>query len=224
MKSAQAFPALLLAMGLLTACASAPPAPARSTPLQGSASFPSTRAATPTPTLTARAASPSLTVAAASASAPVQPSEAPGSSRPSAVYTTPLLDGPTLTRAIRATCRTAVSERRPILLEFSAPWCADCLVLEQLKQAQALASELSRWQLLPINVGSGDEHPELMRAFHVDAIAKLVVLAPQHCSAPISIWRRGLARTLDGLRAQGDGAGAELAAWLASARAQLRYP
>lgn len=141
MKSAQAFPALHLAMGLLAVCACAPPTPARSTPIQTSASLPSTP--TPTPVSSAVTPAPSSTAAAATASAPVQPLEAPTRSKPEAAYTTPLLDGPTLTRTIQATCRAAVSERRPILLEFSAPWCADCLALEQLKQAPALASELS---------------------------------------------------------------------------------
>jgi thiol:disulfide interchange protein len=141
---------------------------------------------------------------------------------PNSEYTTPLLDGPALAQMIQSTCQTAISARRPILLEFSAPWCADCIALEKLKRAPALSNELQRWQLLPINVGSGDQHPELMRAFRVDAIAKLVVVFPRNCAAPVGTWPQGAARTLDGLRKHTEGADRELAEWLASVRADLR--
>ena len=61
-----------------------------------------------------------------------------------------------------------------------------------------------------------------MRAFRVNAIAKLVVLLPKNCAAPIATWPRGSALTLDGLRKRESSADTELAAWLASARAGVR--
>jgi hypothetical protein len=163
----------------------------------------------------------------AAPSAPADPSEAPvapaASAAPSAIlgpaeYSTPLLDEPELARAIRASCHAALASKRPMLLEFSAPWCDDCRVLERLKREPALASELARWQLLPINIGDGNAHPGLMRAFQVRAIAKLVVVIPSDCAAPIDTWPRGATRTLDGLRKQADHAEEGLASWLASVR------
>lgn len=149
--------------------------------------------------------------------------ERPEQAAPAPEYSTPLLDAPTLAGVIRASCDSALAEKRPVLLEFSASWCSDCIALERLKRAPALATELSHWQLLAINVGSGEEHPELMRAFQVRAIAKLVVVTPSNCATPISSWPRGATRTLDGLGKRAEDADGELAGWLASARRRLPH-
>jgi hypothetical protein len=133
-------------------------------------------------------------------------------------YRTPLLDEPSLARAARAACEAAEASGRPLLLEFSAAWCEDCLVLERLKTAPPLARELQRWELFVINVGGGFEHPALMRVFRVDAIAKLVAVEPRSCAEPPTTWRQGPARTLDGLAKHEQRAGAELAAWLGENR------
>jgi len=169
---------------------------------------------------------PSASPAAPSSSATEKPNPAAtpslgavaGHSATATAYSTPLLDEAALSRAIIDTCQAALAAKRPVLVEFSAPWCEDCLVLEKLKQEPALAQELSHWQLLVINVGDGDAHPDLMRAFQVRAIAKLVVLSPGNCRAPIASWPRGPARILDGLRKRSGGAGQELASWLMSVR------
>jgi thiol:disulfide interchange protein len=194
---------LILIAGALAACVSAP-----GTPVQ-----PSRQSVAPA-------------VAAVPVSAAPAPAPAPGSPpEPSAdEYTTPLLEAVALAEAIQTACQTALSERRPILLEFSAPWCADCIALERLKRTPELASELQRWQVLPINIGNGDEHAELMRAFHVTAIAKLVVLRPSNCAAPIGSWPRGGTLTLDGLSKRVHDGERDLAGWLASARVGLRDP
>ncbi|HWA77096.1 MAG TPA: thioredoxin domain-containing protein [Polyangiaceae bacterium] len=193
---------VLAVAGCGSALTSAPLAPPRSVPPVLS-STPS--ASAPAPVTTEAAAAPPSLIAP---SAPPAPAE----------YSTPLLDERELARAIRASCEAALASKRPVLVEFSAPWCEDCRVLERLKRAPALASELSHWQLLPINIGDGDEHPGLMRAFQVRAIAKLVVVAPSNCAASIDVWPRGPTRTLDGLRKRAGHADEELSRWLASVR------
>lgn len=135
-------------------------------------------------------------------------------------YRTPLLDEAALAEAARAACEAAEASARPVLLEFSASWCEDCLTLERLKTAAPLAQEIERWELFVVNVGGGFEHPALMRVFRVDAIAKLVVVEPRRCADPLTTWRQGRSRTLDGMAKQQDRAGAELSAWLGEERRQ----
>jgi thiol:disulfide interchange protein len=205
--------AMVLLGGLLAAlgCGIAPVTPAAG------------GAGAPTASSLAPAASPPASPAAAVVpfeTAPAPPASAGANESVAPVeYSTPLLDEPALARAIRSSCDAALASKRPVLLEFSAPWCEDCRVLERLKRRPALAVELARWQLLPINIGDGDAHPGLMRAFQVRAIAKLVVVAPSNCAAPIGTWPRGATRTLDGLSKHAEHAEEELASWLASVRA-----
>lgn len=136
-------------------------------------------------------------------------------------YQTPLLDRPALARAARAACEASFASGHPLVIEFSAPWCDDCVALQQVKASAPLASEIENWELLPINIGGGFEHSSYMAAYKVTAIAKLVIVHPRSCADPPTVWTQLAARTLDGLGKHKAHVGEELARWLETERAHL---
>jgi hypothetical protein len=139
-------------------------------------------------------------------------------------YSTPLLDARDLEKLARQTCEQSKANRRLVLVEFSAAWCKDCRVLETQKGAAPLKDELSSWELFPINVGDdGFQHPELMRAFQVNAIAKLVALRPRDCALPLRFWRPLAMRTLSGVGNDGARLNLELTQWLVDQRKAQRW-
>jgi hypothetical protein len=139
-------------------------------------------------------------------------------------YSTPLLEARDLEKLARQTCEQSKTNRRLVLVEFSAAWCEDCRVLEAQKRAAPLKDELSSWELFPINVGDdGFQHPELMRAFRVNAIAKLVALRPRDCALPLRFWRPLAMRTLSGVGSDGARLNLELTQWLVDQREAQRW-
>jgi hypothetical protein len=81
--------------------------------------------------------------------------------------------------AISAAKACARSERRRVLLEFVAPWCADCREMAELESAQVVAQALSeRFERVRINVGKWDRHEGLRESFGVKALATYIVLDP----------------------------------------------
>jgi hypothetical protein len=201
---------------------SSPPAP-ETHPAQKFANAPSARSAAPSARSAAEATPPPLLAASLAAPEPVRESAvvaepAPGAESAEVRYTTPLLDDDALAHDIRSACESARRTHRLVLLEFSAPWCSDCLALEKLKHRDPLAAELARWELLAVNVGGGDAHPDLMRAFRVNQIAKLVALAPNDCAMKIANWPVRAARTLDGLGKRSADPSNELTRWLTGLR------
>ena len=134
-------------------------------------------------------------------------------------YDTAVRDETELAAALASVCTRSLESGRPLLMEFSAPWCSDCLVLHRMKQEEALAAELAQWPHIVINVGEFEEHPELLEAFDVRSIARWVVLRPASCKAPISQWRRITQRTLEpDSGAERAVSAGDLAEWLESLR------
>jgi thiol-disulfide isomerase/thioredoxin len=135
------------------------------------------------------------------------------------VYDTAVRGNAELSAALVDVCARSLDRDRPLLLEFSAPWCSDCLVLHRMKQQKILAAELARWPHIVINVGEFEEHPELLEAFEVRSIARWVVLRPSTCEAPVSEWPRIAQRTLEPDSSEEHGLSpGDLAVWLESLR------
>ncbi len=115
-------------------------------------------------------------------------------------------------------CEAARADDKPVLLEFSAPWCADCKRMADLSRAEPLATELASWHHLVVDVGRFERHDALREAFEVAAIATLVALGPpESCATPPTRWPRLASRLFE--PATGAPATAEsVRGWLVTAR------
>lgn len=80
-------------------------------------------------------------------------------------------------QAITAAKEQAGREGKHVLLEFVAPWCADCREVAKIARQEPAASVLrDRYVVVPINVGRFDRHKALLQEHEVKVIAALVVL------------------------------------------------
>jgi thiol:disulfide interchange protein len=67
-----------------------------------------------------------------------------------------------------------------VLLEFTAPWCADCREMERVESQEPAASVLAtRFERVRVNVNRWDAHRALTDRFGVRAIAAYVALDPR---------------------------------------------
>ncbi|MBW2498982.1 MAG: thioredoxin family protein [Deltaproteobacteria bacterium] len=112
-------------------------------------------------------------------------------------YDTPLRSDAAVRARLASACRESIERNRPLLLEFSAPWCTDCQLLHTMKQRGALARELARWPAVVVNVNQFDRNVELLAAFGVERIAHWAVLAPRDCDRPAETWPRLVQQTLE---------------------------
>jgi thiol-disulfide isomerase/thioredoxin len=158
---------------------------------------------------------------ATNGSPPPAPPLATKAPTPPVSYDTPLLEPQELREQARATCERALASGRPILLEFSAEWCKDCLLLASLKKAPPLEGELAEWETLPINVGDGFQHSDLMQTFQVKAIAKLIAVKPRNCATQLRTWHPKATRTLSGISGDLDVMNERLTSWLGEQRRAL---
>ncbi len=124
-----------------------------------------------------------------------------------------------LARELTGACALAVAQNKPLLLNFSAPWCGDCRQVRALQHQPAMAAELQRWETVVVDVGRLDRHPELLAHFKVSAIARWVALKPDNCAVPVTDWpvlKQGTLEPATGLL--GPRTEADLVAWLQEAR------
>ncbi|MCO4743218.1 MAG: thioredoxin family protein [Proteobacteria bacterium] len=92
--------------------------------------------------------------------------------------------------ALKSVCRDSVEDGKPILLEFSAPWCVDCRKLNELSTDDAVKAELEQFHHLTVDVGKWDRHKPLIAAFEVSALAWWVAMKPTNCGHAITKWPR----------------------------------
>jgi hypothetical protein len=82
--------------------------------------------------------------------------------------------------AISAAKTCAAEHGRRLLLEFVAPWCADCKEMAKLDEAPAVAATLEqRFERVRVNVGKWDRHEALRESFGVRALATYIVIDPK---------------------------------------------
>lgn len=82
--------------------------------------------------------------------------------------------------AISAAKLCAAQHGRRLLLEFVAPWCADCKEMAKLDEAPVVAATLEqRFERVRINIGKWDRHEALRESFGVHALATYIVIDPK---------------------------------------------
>lgn len=119
-------------------------------------------------------------ILAASATACGTKSEAAGSGSadvPSAADTFAERSEREVDDALAAAKDRARREGKHVLLEFVAPWCADCREVAKIARQEPAASVLrEKYVVVPVNVGRFDRHKALLQEHGVKVIAALVVL------------------------------------------------
>jgi protein disulfide-isomerase len=83
---------------------------------------------------------------------------------------------------ITAALKEAKADRRPVLLDFGADWCPDCVVLEKTFQSGTVKPVLSDFHMVTVNVGRLDRNVAVARKYGLDlkrsGIPALVVIGP----------------------------------------------
>lgn len=84
--------------------------------------------------------------------------------------------------AIAAALEKAKSDNRPVLLDFGADWCSDCVVLQRMFQRDSVREALSDFHVVAVDVGNFDRNLGLVKKYgldlHASGIPALVVLSP----------------------------------------------
>jgi thiol:disulfide interchange protein len=82
--------------------------------------------------------------------------------------------------AISVAKQCAAANGRRLLLEFVAPWCADCREMAKLDDTPVVSDTLrARFERVRINVGKWDRHEALRDNFKVRALATYIVIDPK---------------------------------------------
>ncbi|MFI0482617.1 thioredoxin family protein [Actinomadura sp. 9N215] len=83
---------------------------------------------------------------------------------------------------VKAALAKAKQDRRPVLLDFGARWCPDCLLLEHTFRRRAVRPLLDGYHVVSIDVGRFDRRLGLARKYGLElaetGIPALVVLSP----------------------------------------------
>jgi thiol:disulfide interchange protein len=100
-----------------------------------------------------------------------------------------------------------------VLLEFTAPWCADCQAMARIEDEEPAATVLAqRFERVRVNIGQWDEHRAWVERFGVRAIAAYVVLDPTSGAVVAQTTREPITSTDGALTSE------QWAAWLSAVR------
>jgi len=100
------------------------------------------------------------------------------------------LRAPEARALLRSECRLAEREGRPLLVEFSAPWCEHCQAVKQTLAKSDVSDLLSRFHGVVFNIGNDDELDDLRRELEARAIPAWIVVHPDRCDAEPRRWKR----------------------------------
>lgn len=82
--------------------------------------------------------------------------------------------------AITVAKQCAAAHGRRLMLEFVAPWCADCREMAELDETPVVSETLrERFERVRINVGRWDRHEALRANYRVKALATYIVIDPK---------------------------------------------
>ena len=124
-----------------------------------------------------------------------------------------------LDEVLAKSCEASIADGKPLLVEFSAPWCVDCRKLEALETDDALAKEYGNWHRVRVDVGRFDLHDDLRGAFGVTAIAHWTAMKPTSCEAKAQSWPRLKSAVMElETGSIGPRTASDLIDWLAAAR------
>ena len=124
-----------------------------------------------------------------------------------------------LDHLLRSECRASLEDGKPVLMEFSASWCADCRATAKFVAQDAMRSELSSWHHVTINVGRLDRHMALAGRLGLDALGFWVATAPTNCDDPFETWTVLRKSSFEPITGDDQHLNAEtLAQWLREAR------
>ncbi|MFC6885956.1 MULTISPECIES: thioredoxin family protein [Actinomadura] len=83
---------------------------------------------------------------------------------------------------IAAALAKAKADKRPVLLDFGADWCPDCVVLERYFRTATVRPVIGGFHVVAIDVGRFDRNLAVARKYRIDlqksGIPALVVLTP----------------------------------------------
>ncbi|GAB2975540.1 hypothetical protein GCM10027076_11260 [Nocardioides montaniterrae] len=85
------------------------------------------------------------------------------------------------TAAVARARAAAAKDHRPVLIDFGAGWCPDCVTLDGLYRRPGVARALQRFHLVEVDVGDFDQNLGLARKYvdlRSSGIPALVVLTP----------------------------------------------
>lgn len=167
---------------VLTACAKPDPSPVN---------VPAPVHVPESPATTAPLASPAPAAPPPAASASASPLPAPAASPTGSAYfgcgepipVASLWDETTedqVFEAITLAKACAAGNGRRLLLEFVAPWCADCREMAKLDETPLVSETLrKRFERVRVNVGKWDRHEGLRENYRVKALATYIVIDPK---------------------------------------------
>jgi thiol:disulfide interchange protein len=82
---------------------------------------------------------------------------------------------------ITAALAKAKADGHPVLLDFGADWCPDCVVLEKTFRTETVQPEIAGFHVVAVDVGRFDRHLDVARHYHLrletSGIPALVVLS-----------------------------------------------
>ncbi|MEV4319144.1 thioredoxin family protein [Actinocrispum sp. NPDC049592] len=82
---------------------------------------------------------------------------------------------------VRTALGQAAADKLPVLLDFGADWCPDCVVLQKLFQADQVAPVLKKYHVVSVDVGRFDRNLALAKKYvklDKSGIPAVVVLSP----------------------------------------------